>query len=243
LPQHHRANPERHNPSVRKVAQSRPYYTTPYIIVVGRSKYILRGENMMNVPLSKIVGLAALLLIVLLALAACAPAPTPTSVPPTIAPTAAAPQPTMAPAAAPAKPVALAVSTNDTFGKILTDGNGRTLYVFAQDTKDTPTCYDACATRWPPFLTQGKTDAMNGTDAASIGSAQRKDGTLQVTYKGSPLYYWNADTKPGDTLGQGIGGVWWVVAPDGTAIHASAKTTPPAPTTSPSGNSNYGYGN
>ncbi len=197
----------------------------------------------MNVPLSKIVGLAALVLIVLLALAACAPAPTPTSVPPTAAPTAAALQPTVAPPAAPAKPVALAVSTNDKFGKILTDGNGRTLYVFAQDTKDTPTCYDACATRWPPFQTQGKTDAMNGLDATSIGSAKRKDGTMQVTYKGSPLYYWNADTKPGDTLGQGIGGIWWVVSPNGTEIKTSAATAPAAPTASTSGNSNYGYGN
>lgn len=198
----------------------------------------------MNVPLSKMIGFAALGLILLLALAACAPTPTPTPVPPTAAPTTAAPQPTAAPPAAPAKSVALAISTNDKFGKLLTDGNGRTLYLFAQDTKDTPTCYDACATRWPPFLTQGKTDAMTGIDAASIGSAKRKDGTMQVTYKGSPLYYWNADTKPGDTFGEGIGGIWWVVSPDGTEIKTSAATVSPTPPPQPtSGNSNYGYGN
>lgn len=198
----------------------------------------------MNVSLTKIMGIAALLLIVLLALAACAPAPTPTAVPPTAAPTTAASQPTVAPAAVPAKPVALAVATNDKFGKILTDGNGRTLYVFAQDTKDTPTCYAACATRWPPFLTQGKTDAMDGIDAASIGSAKRKDGTMQVTYMGLPLYYWNADTKPGDTFGEGIGGIWWVVSSNGAAIKAATTTAAPAPTAQPpSGNSNYNYGN
>ena len=196
----------------------------------------------MNGPLSKIVGIAAILSIVLLALAACVPAPTPTSVPPTVAPTA-APQATVAPTAAvQVKPVALTVGTNDKFGKILTDGNGRTLYLFAKDTKDTPTCYDDCAKRWPPFLTQGKTDAMNGIDAASIGSTKRKDGTTQVTYKGSPLYYWNADTKPGDTFGQGIGGVWWVVAPDGKAIQSSATAVPSVPAT-PTSSGSYNYGN
>ena len=210
----------------------------------------------MDVLLSRIAGIAAILLIVILTLAACAPTPTP--VPPTAAPTAApqatvaptaatptaAPQPTAAPTAASAKPAALAVGTNNKFGKILVDGNGRTLYLFAKDTKDTPTCYDDCAKRWPPFLTQGKTDAMNGIDAASIGSARRKDGTTQVTYMGSPLYYWNADTKPGDTFGQGIGGVWWVVAPDGKAIQSSTTAVPSAPATpTPSGSYNYGYGN
>lgn len=210
----------------------------------GTQNQISEVNKTMYAPLTKIAGSVAMLLIVLLALAACAPTPTPTPVPPTAAPTAAAPQPTVAPAAAPAKPVALAVTTNDKFGKILTDGNGRTLYVFAQDTKDTPTCYDACAARWPPFLTQGKADAMTGIDAASIGTAKRKDGTTQITYKGSPLYYWNADTKPGDTFGEGIGGVWWVVSPDGTAIKASTTTASPAPTAQPtSGNSNYDYGN
>jgi predicted lipoprotein with Yx(FWY)xxD motif len=164
----------------------------------------------MNAPRSKIAGIAAMLSIILLALAACAPVPTPTPVPPTATPT-----------TVPTKPIALAVATNDKFGKIIADGNGRTLYIFAKDTKDTSTCYDDCAKRWPPFLTQGKTDAMDGIDAASIGSTKRKDDTRQVTYQGWPLYYWNADTKPGDTFGQGIGGVWWVLMPDGTAVTAA----------------------
>ncbi len=170
----------------------------------------------------KSVRIMGITLLAMIALAACAPAPTATPVPP--APTAvppaptAAPKPTAAPTVASAKATAVMVATNDKLGKILADGDGRTLYIFTKDTKDTPTCYDNCAKLWPPLLTQGKTDAKDGVDAASIGSTKRKDDTMQVTYKGSPLYYWAADVKPGDTFGQGVGGIWWVLMPDGTAI-------------------------
>jgi predicted lipoprotein with Yx(FWY)xxD motif len=170
----------------------------------------------------KSVRIMGITLLAMIALAACAPAPTATPVPP--APTAvppaptAAPKPTTAPTAASAKATAVMVATNDKLGKILADGDGRTLYIFTKDTKDTSTCYDNCAKLWPALLTQGRTDAKDGVDAASIGSTKRKDDTMQVTYKGSPLYYWAADVKPGDTFGQGVGGIWWVLRPDGTAI-------------------------
>jgi len=51
-----------------------------------------------------------------------------------------------------------------------------------------------------------------------LGTTQRKDGKLQATYNGMPLYYYVKDIKAGDTKGQGVGGVWFLVSPYGSAI-------------------------
>ena len=39
-----------------------------------------------------------------------------------------------------------------------------------------------------------------------------------MTLNGWPLYYFSGDAAPGDTNGQGVQGIWWVLAPDGTKI-------------------------
>lgn len=113
-------------------------------------------------------------------------------------------------------------------GAFLTDAAGRTLYLFVPDTTSASTCYSSCATFWPPLVTTGAPTATGAAIAAKLGTSPRTDGTTQVTYNGHPLYYFKLDTKPGDAIGQGkntSGGLWWEVAPDGTAI-----TTPaPAP--------------
>lgn len=85
----------------------------------------------------------------------------------------------------------------------LTDAKGMTLYVFDKDTKDTSTCYDACAKLWPPYLVKDATTMGDGWTAA-----KRKDGSMQWAYDGKPLYYYNADTKAGDAKGDGFKGVW-----------------------------------
>jgi predicted lipoprotein with Yx(FWY)xxD motif len=115
---------------------------------------------------------------------------------------------------------------NATLGQIITDGAGRTLYMYARDTtKNTSTCYDDCAKSWPPFVTQGKTDTLEGIQASLMGTTQRKEGTTQVTYNGWPLYYWNADVKAGDTFGQGIGNVWWVIKGNGDTVTSAPPAT------------------
>jgi predicted lipoprotein with Yx(FWY)xxD motif len=48
---------------------------------------------------------------------------------------------------------------------------------------------------------------------ADFGTIKRDDGTLQATYKGFPLYYWVKDLKRGDTTGQDVGKVWYVIDP------------------------------
>lgn len=111
------------------------------------------------------------------------------------------------------------VTTADSdLGTILTDAEGRSLYVFDADTDGTSTCYDDCASNWPALTTDGEPQAGGDADASLLGTTDRDDGTVQVTYAGQPLYYFAGDQAAGDTNGQGVGEVWWVVAPDGSKI-------------------------
>lgn len=127
--------------------------------------------------------------------------------------------------------VGVQLTPNPTLGAYLTDNQGKTLYLFTKDTKNTSTCYDQCAENWPPLLVQAKPSAGKGVAASLLGTAQRKDGKLQATYNGLPLYYFAKDAKPGDTTGQGVGDVWFVVSPYGTAIKPTKQATAEAPKT------------
>src|SRR5437660_626877 len=96
--------------------------------------------------------------------------------------------------------VALAKSP---LGRILVDSKGITLYDFVKDKGTTSVCYGACAALWPPLVTKGKPVAGPGVRALLLGTTKRKDGKLEVTYGGHPLYYFVSDRKPGQTTGQG----------------------------------------
>ena len=117
-------------------------------------------------------------------------------------------------------PAALGVSQTDDLGEFLVDAEGMTLYLFTNDTDNTSTCYDDCASAWPPLLTGGEPTVGEGLDAALVGTTERTDGTTQVTYGGWPLYTWVQDEAPGDTTGQDVGGVWYVVSPAGEAVQS-----------------------
>ena len=118
-----------------------------------------------------------------------------------------------------ARPFALAVPTvqiggNSELGAFLVDSNGMTLYLFTNDSDGESTCYGECATNWPPLLIEeGATPTAADSISGELGTTTREDGTIQVTYNGSPLYYWIGDQKPGDAFGQGLGDVWFVIAP------------------------------
>jgi predicted lipoprotein with Yx(FWY)xxD motif len=108
------------------------------------------------------------------------------------------------------------------FGLILVDSKGITLYDFVKDKGTTSVCYGACAALWPPLTTTGKPVAGPGIRASLLGTTKRKDGKLEVTYGGHPLYYFVTDRKPGQTTGQAVnqfGGPWWVISPAGKEIH------------------------
>ena len=113
------------------------------------------------------------------------------------------------------------VTTGTTdLGVVLVDGDGYTLYVFANDDDSVSNCLDACATAWPPVA--GNTAAGAGTDPASFSSIARPDGTSQLALNGQPLYRFAADTAPGDVKGHGVEDVWFAVGADGEPISDSA---------------------
>lgn len=137
-------------------------------------------------------------------------------------------------------------------GRVLTDDRGRTLYLFEADKGTTSACYGTCAAAWPPLLTTGKPQAAAGALGALLGTAKRKNGALQVTYRGQPLYYFVRDVQTGQTLGQGIDGFgaeWYVLDRAGHKVemqeHESSGGNDDSTATTPTPDDNgggYDYG-
>ncbi|GAA4287040.1 hypothetical protein [Georgenia daeguensis] len=101
-------------------------------------------------------------------------------------------------------------------GEIVVDGEGMTLYMFTKDSPGTSACEGDCLVAWPPL--EGEPTAGEGLDEALLGSIERSDGTVQATYNDWPLYYWQNDAAPGDTTGQNVNEVWFVLGADGEPI-------------------------
>jgi len=125
-------------------------------------------------------------------------------------------------------------STNDpTLGAYLTGLNGMTLYLYTKDTPDVTVCYATCATNWPPLtVAAGATITGPSGATAAFATISRTDGTSQVTYNHWPLYYYAGDSKAGDTTGQNVGKIWFVMPLNG-------QFSAPAPASSPSASSGY----
>ena len=131
------------------------------------------------------------------------------------------------PALAQATPT-VKVATDPALGKILVDGAGKTLYLYSRDEKGVSNCYDQCEARWPILRPTAGAAPTGAPDIDGVlGTITRKDGTMQVTYNEIPLYYFTPDEKAGDTKGQAVGGVWWILAP------GLKQITPAVPQASP----------
>lgn len=103
-------------------------------------------------------------------------------------------------------------------GTVLVDSAGLTLYDFHKDKGGTSSCYGACAGAWPPLLTEGNPQAQGAAERGMLGTTKRKDGTLQVTYAGWPLYTYAGDQGPGEANGNDIdqfGAEWYALQPNG----------------------------
>jgi predicted lipoprotein with Yx(FWY)xxD motif len=169
----------------------------------------------------------SLLLLGLIALlAACSSGasttPSPTVAAPSVAPSEAPPSeaaPSEAPPSQAAADATIALATN-ALGEIIVDAEGMTLYAFTPDTAGESTCYDDCATAWPPLVVTDAAaiSAGTGLDAAKLTTVDRTDGTKQVKYGDWPLYFFADDAAAGDTNGQGLFEKWYVVDAAGEII-------------------------
>ena len=120
----------------------------------------------------------------------------------------------------PAASTSTLVVSDSALGPVLTDGEGWTVYLFKVDKNGESACYDGCETTWPPLEANGAPTAGEGIDDSLLGTTERTDGTTQVTYAGHPLYRYAEDKAPGDTNGQKVGDVWFVVAASGDPVEA-----------------------
>jgi predicted lipoprotein with Yx(FWY)xxD motif len=109
---------------------------------------------------------------------------------------------------------------SSSLGQILVDTEGRTLYAFTKDKGDQSACSGECATNWPALA--GPATAGAGAQAALLSTSTQANGTSQVTYDGRPLYYFAGDAKPGDTNGQAVGNVWFVLTANGELVQEKA---------------------
>jgi predicted lipoprotein with Yx(FWY)xxD motif len=103
-------------------------------------------------------------------------------------------------------------------GMVIVDSEGMTLYDFHKDKGTMSSCYGKCEEFWPPLTTSGKPTGKNGAEASMLGTTERKDGTMQVTYAGHPLYTFVEDKKPGEANGNdfsAFGAQWYALMPNG----------------------------
>jgi predicted lipoprotein with Yx(FWY)xxD motif len=103
-------------------------------------------------------------------------------------------------------------------GPVLVDSEGFTVYEFTEDSGTTSNCYGGCEEEWPPVIASGKPTAGEGAAAADLGTTKRKDGTVQVTYKGHPIYTFADDESPGEANGNEDDGSWFVLNEAGSAV-------------------------
>lgn len=130
--------------------------------------------------------------------------------------------------AAAAKPAASAAASqgsgtlrtaDSSLGRIVVDGKGMTAYYYTPDKAGSgkSVCTGECLAAWPPITTTAAAPKATGV-TGTVGTITRSDGSKQLTVNGRPVYLFAQDDKPGDVKGQGVGGIWFVLRPDGTMV-------------------------
>jgi predicted lipoprotein with Yx(FWY)xxD motif len=130
-------------------------------------------------------------------------------------------------------------SSSSLGGTILVDAQGMTLYHLSGEQNGKFICTSsACVGVWHPLtVAAGNTP----TGVSSLATVKRPDGSVQVTYKGTPLYTFGQDQSPGQANGQGVKdvGTWRAVTVSG---ESGAESTPSSPKSAPSGGEGGGHG-
>ena len=120
-------------------------------------------------------------------------------------------------------------TANSSLGQIVVDAQGRTVYFFDKDTANSgkSACSGSCAGLWPPVTTTSASPQVDGV-TGTVGTITLADGTRQVTLNGLPLYRYSGDSGAGQTSGQGVQNVWWVVSPSGAKVTSAPQQQTPA---------------
>jgi predicted lipoprotein with Yx(FWY)xxD motif len=121
-------------------------------------------------------------------------------------------------------------------GTILVNAQGMTLYRLSGATAGKLICTSTvCLQSWHPLVA---TSAKPGGTVGSLTAIKRPDGTLQVAYKGQPLYTFAGDKSPGEDKGQGVKdvGTWDAITTGVSSGSASSSSS-----SSSSGGGRYGY--
>jgi predicted lipoprotein with Yx(FWY)xxD motif len=131
----------------------------------------------------------------------------------------------------PAPTTLTVVQTSD--GSVVADDRGQVLYIYTDDTPTQSACTaDWCLVDWPPLQASGD-PTKAPTISAPVAVIRGAGGTNQVTLAGHPLYTFAGDLHPGDTRGQGIGGDWYLIAPDGAPVQRGVGSDGRRSTASP----------
>ncbi|RSK35334.1 hypothetical protein [Hymenobacter metallilatus] len=135
------------------------------------------------------------------------------------------------PPAQPTPDPTIRLATSATLGNFLTDKAGNTLYYFTRDVDGQNVCTGGCAAVWPIFY-EADVQVGNGLQASDFKTQLTAGGQPQTTYKGWPLYYYapavngqNVREASGQTTGNGIGSVWYVVNPGYSVMVATKAVT------------------
>jgi predicted lipoprotein with Yx(FWY)xxD motif len=108
---------------------------------------------------------------------------------------------------------AIKIQEKKGIGIYLTDTEGKALYWFKKDSSGKSACAGSCLEKWPIYYRE-TVAAPKEIKAEDFGTIIREDGKKQTTFRGYPLYYWINDKKPGETTGQAVNNVWFVINPD-----------------------------
>jgi predicted lipoprotein with Yx(FWY)xxD motif len=154
-------------------------------------------------------------------------------------------QPAAQTTSSPSSAVVVKTASNS-LGTILVDSQGMTLYHLSGEQNGKFICTGStCVSIWHPLITPSS--GAPSSEVGSLGTVKRPEGTMQVTYKGTPLYTFTGDQQAGETKGQGIKdvGTWSAVTTSSSGTPAaSTSSTPatPAPSTGGSSESSSGGG-
>lgn len=173
---------------------------------------MIMKRNFARVVLFGAVGLAAL--------AGCGQQSTPAAPPQTSSAASSSAAAGAGPGSMPASAAASVLKTSVTsLGTVVVDGRGMTVYYFGKDTANSgkSACTGGCVAMWPAVTAASSTPAVDAV-TGKVGTITRDDGKMQVTVNGLPVYTFSNDMAPGDVKGQGVGGIWSAVAPDGDKV-------------------------